>query len=81
MVIMKVTESGQISIPAEVRRRWEAKAVTVVDEGDRLILQPVPDNPVEAARGSLAGPGPTSEEMRADFRAEEAGAEKRRGHR
>lgn len=81
MVTMKVTESGQISIPAEVRRRWGAKAVTVVDEGDRLILQPVPDNPVEAARGSLAGPGPTSEEMRADFRAEEAGAEKRRGHR
>lgn len=81
MVIMKVTESGQISIPAEVRRRWGAKAVTVVDEGDRLIIQPVPENPVEAARGSLAGPGTTSEEMRADFRAEEAGAGKRRGHR
>ncbi|RIK05061.1 MAG: hypothetical protein DCC49_12915 [Acidobacteria bacterium] len=81
MVTMKVTESGQVSIPAEVRRRWGAKRVMIVDEGERLILQPVPDDPIEAARGSLAGPGPTSEEMRARLRAEETEAEEPRSHR
>lgn len=78
MVTLKVTDSGQVSIPAQVRRRWGAKRVIVVDEGDRLILRPVPDDPIEAARGSLAGAGPTTDEMREMYRAEESEAEERR---
>ena len=38
-----VSKSGQISVPAEVRRRWgltEGGRVTVVDLGDAVVLLP-----------------------------------------
>ena len=51
----KVTSAGQVSIPAEVRERWAASNVLIVDEGEQLVLRPAPDNPIEALRGILAG--------------------------
>ena len=51
----KITKAGQVSIPAEVRERWNAFTVLIVDEGERLTLRPAPDNPIEALRGILAG--------------------------
>jgi AbrB family looped-hinge helix DNA binding protein len=38
-----VSKSGQVSVPAEVRRRWsltEGGRVTVVDLGDAVVLLP-----------------------------------------
>ena len=60
----KVTRNGQISLPAEIRRRWGAASVIVIDGGDYAIVRPVPDDVVSALRGSYAGPGPTAEESR-----------------
>jgi AbrB family looped-hinge helix DNA binding protein len=79
MMTMRVTASGQISVPAEVRRRWGVSRVQVIDEGDRLIVRPVPDDPIGELQGVFAGAGPTVDEMRREARAEEAAAERRRG--
>jgi AbrB family looped-hinge helix DNA binding protein len=50
----KITRAGQVSIPAEVRHRWGASTVAIEDEGERIVLRPVPDDPIAALRGSLA---------------------------
>lgn len=53
----RITKAGQVSIPAEVRERWGAANVLIVDEGERIVLRPVPENPWETIRGILAGKG------------------------
>lgn len=50
----RITGAGQVSIPAEVRHRWGTSTVAIEDEGDRLVLRPVPDDPISALRGALA---------------------------
>lgn len=62
----RITKVGQVSIPAEIRERWAASNVLIVDEGERIVMQPVPDNPLEAIRGILKGKG------RSDITAAEA---------
>lgn len=74
----KVTSNGQISLPAELRHRWGAPAVLVIDRGDYAIVRPVPEDPIAALRGVYAGPGPSVEEARAAERAAEAEREQER---
>lgn len=70
---VEISQGGQISIPAAVRRRWGSRRVRVVDAGDRLIVEPVPDDPIDRARGSLRlGRGQTTESLRAAGREEDA---------
>jgi AbrB family looped-hinge helix DNA binding protein len=47
----KITSSGQVSIPARVRRRWGTSRVQVEDHGDHVVVRPVPEDPVAAVRG------------------------------
>jgi bifunctional DNA-binding transcriptional regulator/antitoxin component of YhaV-PrlF toxin-antitoxin module len=61
----KVTRNGQISLPAELRRRWQSGAVLVIDRGSYAIVRPIPDDVVVELHGAHAGPGPTSEQARA----------------
>jgi AbrB family looped-hinge helix DNA binding protein len=65
-VKLKVSSNGQVSIPADVRRRWNVTEVLVTDLGDRLVVTPVP------TRGSLRGKYkdalPVTERLRADER-------------
>jgi bifunctional DNA-binding transcriptional regulator/antitoxin component of YhaV-PrlF toxin-antitoxin module len=49
--IMKVSGNGQVSIPAEARARWKADRVVVVDLGDRVVMRPLPDDPIGSMRG------------------------------
>jgi bifunctional DNA-binding transcriptional regulator/antitoxin component of YhaV-PrlF toxin-antitoxin module len=74
----KVTRNGQVSLPAELRHRWGAGSVLVIDRGDYAIVRPIPDDPVAALRGAHAGPGPSSETARAGERAEEPSRGRRR---
>jgi bifunctional DNA-binding transcriptional regulator/antitoxin component of YhaV-PrlF toxin-antitoxin module len=67
----KVTRNGQVSLPAELRHRWETGSVLVIDRGDYAIVRPVPADPLAALRGAHAGPGPTVEQARATERASE----------
>ncbi len=73
-----ISKGGQVSIPAGVRRRWATRILLVEDEGDALVLRPVPDDPIGAALGSLAGIGPSNHEARRDTREEEARADRRK---
>jgi len=55
MKTAKITAGGQVSIPAAVRRRWRTRRVVIEDEGNRLVLRPLPDDPIASARGALRG--------------------------
>jgi bifunctional DNA-binding transcriptional regulator/antitoxin component of YhaV-PrlF toxin-antitoxin module len=74
-----ITKGGQVSLPAEVRHRWGTSRVAILDEGDRVVLTPVPDDPIAATRGILARPGqrPLAEVM-TEVDAGTAAAEARR---
>jgi len=80
MKTLKVTRGGQISVPAEIRRRWGTSTLAMEDLGDRLVLTPAPDDPIAAARGALAEEAPTgSSALRAAARQAEITAAQRRG--
>lgn len=64
----RVTRNGQMSLPAALRRRWDVDAVLVVDRGGYAIVRPIPPDPIAAVRGAHAGPGPSSDEVRAQER-------------
>ncbi|MGE0878665.1 MAG: AbrB/MazE/SpoVT family DNA-binding domain-containing protein [Acidimicrobiia bacterium] len=75
--VMKVSSNGQVSIPAEARARWKSDQVVVVDLGDRVVLRPLPVDPVKALRGKYRGRGPSTAEARAAARAEDDRRERR----
>lgn len=78
----RITRGGQISIPAEVRKRWATSRVQIEDEGDSLVVRPWPEDPVAAARGSFTlPPGMTLEKLRAEARQEEARSDATRNSR
>jgi bifunctional DNA-binding transcriptional regulator/antitoxin component of YhaV-PrlF toxin-antitoxin module len=78
MQTARVTSSGQLSIPAAIRRRWATRLVVLEDEGDRLVVRPVPDDPIAAVRGVLAGRIGSSEQLRAQARDDDEAAQARR---
>jgi AbrB family looped-hinge helix DNA binding protein len=81
MELLKVTSAGQLSLPARIRRRWGTRRVAIEDRGDSVVLRPVPDDPIEAARGALKGRIPASEAVRARAREDERSATGRREQR
>ena len=77
--VMKVTANGQISIPAEVRRRWHTDRVIVIDTSDGLVVRPFDPDHVRSLRGKYRQwVTETTEEARRAARAEEAELEERR---
>lgn len=72
--VMKVSANGQVSIPAEARSRWHADRVVVVDLGDRVVLRPLPADPVGALEGAYRGKGPSTRRARQRSRTEDAAA-------
>lgn len=76
---VRLTRGGQVSVPAEIRHRWETSTLTLEDHGDHVVLRPSERDPITAARGALKGlTKRTSAEMLADYRREEAEIEDRR---
>ena len=75
---LKISKGGQVSVPAEVRKRWNTSTVLVEDLGDSLLLRPVPDDPIEASRGILKDLPYSSEELRKIGREEERRIEERK---
>ena len=77
----RVSRNGQISLPAELRRRWgvgPGDDVAIIDEGDYALVLPIPDDIVGALAGVFAGPGPTTDEMREESRREESRREEQK---
>lgn len=73
-----ISQGGQVQVPADVRRRWETRELLIEDRGSSLVLRPLPDDPIGAAMGSLAGPGPSSAEIRRQAREEDAERDEQR---
>ena len=78
MKIHRVTVGGQVSLPAAVRKRWKTSSVAVEDLGDRVVIRPLPDDPITAARGALKGKIAPTTSLRSRARKDEAAAEARR---
>lgn len=78
MKLRRITTGGQISLPASVRNRWGTRSVAVEDLGDHLVVRPMPDDPISAARGALRGKLGNTAALRAKARKDEATAEARR---
>ena len=70
-VLINISDRGQISLPAEIRHKWQVRRLLLVDEGDRVVLRPVPDDPIGAVAGKYSWVGSTSDEMLAEDRANE----------
>jgi AbrB family looped-hinge helix DNA binding protein len=51
---VRISKGGQISIPAPIRQRWRTSTLALEDLGDRIVLEPTPDDPIAAAEGALA---------------------------
>lgn len=79
-VRMRISKGGQISIPAPIRHRWGTSTVALEDLGDRVVLQPTPDDPIAAAEGALADEfgGIDLRRLRRIAREDELAAEARR---
>jgi AbrB family looped-hinge helix DNA binding protein len=79
--IAKVTASGQVSLPAPVRKRWGTARVMIEDEGDRVLVRPLPADPIAAACGSLKRRGLSSQAIRVRERTAEYARQHRRAAR
>ena len=78
--VMKVSGNGQVSIPAEVRSRGHADRLLVVDLGDRVVMRPLPQDPIGELEGAYRDRGPTTRQARQMSREDDLAAEaKRRG--
>lgn len=77
---MKISKGGQVSIPAAIRHRWGTSTVVLDDQGDRIVLEPAPDDPIAAAEGALAAElgGIDLARLRSAARADERAASGRR---
>ncbi len=77
---LRISQGGQVSVPAAVRKRWRTSTVIAEDHGDRLVIKPAPDDPIAAAAGVFADRmrGMSIEEALRLEREEEAELEDRR---
>ncbi len=76
--LIHLSKGGQITLPAEIRHRWKTTRFLLQDSGDQVIIEPLPDDPIEAACGIFAGPGPTATEIKEMLRKEDIAAEERK---
>jgi AbrB family looped-hinge helix DNA binding protein len=54
----KLTKRGQTVVPSEIRKRLNLGESTMLQwmvEGDIITVLPIPENPVEALKGSMKG--------------------------
>lgn len=76
--VMKISSNGQVSIPADTRARWHSERVVVVDLGDRVVIRPLPGDPVGTLVGKYRVRGPATDQARRTARAEDASRERRK---
>lgn len=75
-----VSAKGSIVIPQEMRERYgirPASRVEVLDIGGRVMILPIPKDPIQAFRGSLKFKGSALKTIR-QFRREELQMERRK---
>jgi AbrB family looped-hinge helix DNA binding protein len=73
MSVTQLTQKGQILVPKHLRRKLGLKPggkVHLDEEGGRLVLTPVPSDPIEAATGFLKGRFSLTADLRREHREE-----------
>jgi AbrB family looped-hinge helix DNA binding protein len=73
MTIVTSTIKGQIVIPADIRGKFRIKKgtrVNVYEEGNKIILEPLPDDPIKQGRGMLKTRGRILKALMADRKRE-----------
>ncbi|MBW2020618.1 MAG: AbrB/MazE/SpoVT family DNA-binding domain-containing protein [Deltaproteobacteria bacterium] len=73
MAIVTSTVKGQIVIPADIRGKFKIKKgtrVNVYEDGNRIIVEPLPDDPIKAGRGMLKTRGRILKALMADRKKE-----------
>jgi hypothetical protein len=78
---LRISKGGQISLPAAIRRRWATESLVVEDLGDRVVLRPIPHDPIGTAVGAFPSKKMTSSRAREQIRREEQAAESRKYRR
>ena len=82
MHTVKVSTKGWVVIPKALRDKYglkEGSRVQVVEYGDVLVLVPLPEDPIGALYGALAGGPSLTEELLAERAREREREEGRRG--
>jgi AbrB family looped-hinge helix DNA binding protein len=80
MSTVQVSTKGQIVIPAKIRKELGIKPkskLEVIRDGDRILVYPIPDDPIEACFGALKFEKTASEIMK-ETREEEQVLERRK---
>jgi AbrB family looped-hinge helix DNA binding protein len=73
MSVARLTSKGQILVPRHLRRKLGLKPggkVHLAEEEGRLVLTPVPADPIEAATGFLKGRFSLTQDLRREHREE-----------
>jgi AbrB family looped-hinge helix DNA binding protein len=73
VAVVTSTVKGQIVIPADIRKKFNIKRgsrVNVYDEGNRIIVEPLPDDPIQEGRGMLKTQGRILKALVADRKKE-----------
>lgn len=73
MPVVTSTIKGQIVIPAEIRARFNIKKGTLVniyDEGNRIIVEPLSNDPIKEGRGILKTGGKILKSLKEDRKKE-----------
>ena len=73
MPVVTSTIKGQIVIPAKIRARFKIKKGTLVnvyDEGNRIIIEPLSNDPIKEGRGMLKTGGKILKSLKDDRKKE-----------
>lgn len=73
MTIVTSTVKGQIVIPADIRGKFKIKKGTLVnvyEDGNKIIVEPLPDDPIKQGRGMLKTRGRILKALMADRKRE-----------
>lgn len=69
MVFVTATVKGQIVIPAPLRKKFKIEKgtrITIYEDGKRIIVEPIHDDPVAAGKGMLKTHGKVLKALIAD---------------
>jgi AbrB family looped-hinge helix DNA binding protein len=73
MAVAQLSQKGQILVPKHLRRKLGLKPggkVHLAEEEGRLVLTPVPPDPIQAATGFLKGRFSLTQDLRREHREE-----------